>query len=251
MPLSWIEQEEERASREVLQEPKDICEQAGIQYSARLERGGIAETIDRVAREERIDQIIMGTRGLGGVRGLLLGSVASQVLHLVDVPVISKNHADAAYNAWLQFLPSDELAKPGLLSNGNFESSPSGSPFDWRIAPGLNALTEFVGPIHNAGERMLHISFGSGRVKFPELSQVVYLGPGRYRLEGKLQGRIAAKRGLRWQLACLTGSHRVIAETDMLIPTVISHDAFAQLRVAMEAIWSGMAMRVFPNGPSF
>ncbi|MBV8321628.1 MAG: universal stress protein, partial [Hyphomicrobiales bacterium] len=29
----------------------------------------------------------MGTRGLGGVRGLLLGSVATQLLHLVDVPV--------------------------------------------------------------------------------------------------------------------------------------------------------------------
>jgi len=87
MPLSWIEQEEERASREVLQEPKSICEQAGIPYSARTERGGIAETIALVAREEHADQIIMGTRGLGGVRGLLLGSVATQVLHLVDVPV--------------------------------------------------------------------------------------------------------------------------------------------------------------------
>jgi nucleotide-binding universal stress UspA family protein len=29
----------------------------------------------------------MGTRGLGGVRGLLRGSVATHVLHLVDVPV--------------------------------------------------------------------------------------------------------------------------------------------------------------------
>jgi nucleotide-binding universal stress UspA family protein len=29
----------------------------------------------------------MGTRGLGGVRGLLLGSVTTQLLHLADVPV--------------------------------------------------------------------------------------------------------------------------------------------------------------------
>ena len=50
-------------------------------------RGAVAATIDRVAREEDVEHIIMGTRGLGGVRGLLLGSVATQLLHLTDVPV--------------------------------------------------------------------------------------------------------------------------------------------------------------------
>jgi nucleotide-binding universal stress UspA family protein len=44
-------------------------------------------TIDRVARDEHVQHIFMGTRGLGGVRGLLLGSVATQLLHLIDVPV--------------------------------------------------------------------------------------------------------------------------------------------------------------------
>jgi nucleotide-binding universal stress UspA family protein len=38
------------------------------------------------------DQVIMGTRGLGSsgiaaISGLLLGSIATKVLHLVDVPV--------------------------------------------------------------------------------------------------------------------------------------------------------------------
>jgi len=53
----------------------------------RSERGSIAATIDRVAREEHVEHIIMGTRGLGGVRGLLLGSIATQLLHLADAPV--------------------------------------------------------------------------------------------------------------------------------------------------------------------
>ena len=44
--------------------------------------------IHRIAGEEKADHIIMGTRGLGGIRGLLLGSVSTQVLHLAgDVPV--------------------------------------------------------------------------------------------------------------------------------------------------------------------
>ncbi len=87
MPPGWIEQEEKRASQAVLSEPQSICKQAGIPHSVRTERGATAATIERVARAEHVDQIIMGTRGLGGIRGLLLGSVAMQVLHLVDVPL--------------------------------------------------------------------------------------------------------------------------------------------------------------------
>jgi nucleotide-binding universal stress UspA family protein len=87
MSHSWIKREEEREGCEILKEPQTICEQAGISHAIRIECGGIATTIDKVAREEEIDHIVMGTRGLGGIRGLLVGSVATQVLHIVDIPV--------------------------------------------------------------------------------------------------------------------------------------------------------------------
>ena len=87
MPIAWIEQEEESAATEALQEAVTACREAGVTYATRSERGAVAATIDRVAREEHAVQIIMGTRGLGGVRGLLLGSVAMQLLHVTDVPV--------------------------------------------------------------------------------------------------------------------------------------------------------------------
>ena len=87
MPSAWIEQQEEKAATEVLQEAVTTCRQAGVSYVTRSKRGPIAATIDHVAREERVAHIIMGTRGLGGVRGLLLGSVGIQLLHLTGVPV--------------------------------------------------------------------------------------------------------------------------------------------------------------------
>ncbi len=87
MPSAWVAQEEERAAGEALKEAVGTCREAGISYVTRTERGGVAETIDRVARDEHVQHIFMGTRGLGGVRGLLLGSVTTQVLHLVEVPV--------------------------------------------------------------------------------------------------------------------------------------------------------------------
>jgi nucleotide-binding universal stress UspA family protein len=87
MPQAWIEQQEEEAAREALQQAVTVCQEAGVTYTTRSERGAVAATINRVAREEHVTHIVMGTRGLGGVRGMLLGSIATQLLHLADVPV--------------------------------------------------------------------------------------------------------------------------------------------------------------------
>ena len=47
-----------------------------------------AHEIVRVAEENRVDAIVCGTRGLGGIQGMLLGSVARELLHHAHVPVI-------------------------------------------------------------------------------------------------------------------------------------------------------------------
>ena len=66
--------------------------EAGIAYTSHVEVGDVAQTIARYVRDLYCDQVIMGTRGLGSggvgaISGLLLGSIATKVLHLVDVPV--------------------------------------------------------------------------------------------------------------------------------------------------------------------
>jgi nucleotide-binding universal stress UspA family protein len=87
MPADWLEEEEKLAAAAVLGDAERSCREAGVRCSLVREHGPIAATIDRVAREAQVDQIIMGTRGRGGVAGLVLGSVAMQVLHLIEVPV--------------------------------------------------------------------------------------------------------------------------------------------------------------------
>jgi len=37
--------------------------------------------------ESGCTQVVMGTRGLGKIANLVLGSVASRVLHLINVPL--------------------------------------------------------------------------------------------------------------------------------------------------------------------
>jgi nucleotide-binding universal stress UspA family protein len=58
-----------------------------IAFKSIARAGPVAVTIAQVAREESVGQIVMGTRGLGGFQGLLLGSVATQVIHLAEVPI--------------------------------------------------------------------------------------------------------------------------------------------------------------------
>ncbi len=49
--------------------------------------GHPAAEIAACATEQGCDAIVMGTRGKGAVAGMLLGSVATRVVHLTQVPV--------------------------------------------------------------------------------------------------------------------------------------------------------------------
>jgi nucleotide-binding universal stress UspA family protein len=51
-------------------------------------RGGVPQRIVELAEAVDADIIVMGSRGLGDLSGLLLGSVAHKVLHLAHVPVL-------------------------------------------------------------------------------------------------------------------------------------------------------------------
>lgn len=82
-----VEAIEESHGGDILQADRQILRAAGIACTPIVEIGPPAETIARVARETGCDAIIMGTRGLGAVSSIVLGSVSSRVLHLSDLPV--------------------------------------------------------------------------------------------------------------------------------------------------------------------
>jgi nucleotide-binding universal stress UspA family protein len=74
-------------SRKAMRRAIAICRRAPVAFEAHAALGPIAETIDRLARKLNADQIVMGTRGMSGLRRLFLGSVATRVARLVRIPV--------------------------------------------------------------------------------------------------------------------------------------------------------------------
>jgi len=68
---------------------KDVgaCHAARVCCETIAEVGPVADTIVRVAKEEHADHIVMRTRGLNALGGLLLGSVTTRAVHLAHVPV--------------------------------------------------------------------------------------------------------------------------------------------------------------------
>jgi nucleotide-binding universal stress UspA family protein len=76
-----------RQSRISLRKAISLCGNAQAAFVTYAEIGSPAETIVRVRREVGANQIVMGTPGLGSLGNLFLGSVATQVVRLAQVPV--------------------------------------------------------------------------------------------------------------------------------------------------------------------
>lgn len=81
-------EEAQRDHAETLLKPAvDVVAAAGIPYTKEILVGDAAPSIARRAEELGCDIIVMGTRGLGALSNLVLGSVTMKVVHLTNLPV--------------------------------------------------------------------------------------------------------------------------------------------------------------------
>lgn len=78
-----LREQGERAAAEA----RRLLDAAGVEYDFSIVFGRPAEVITRVADEKQCVGIVMGTRGLGDVASLFLGSTSYKVVHLAHVPV--------------------------------------------------------------------------------------------------------------------------------------------------------------------
>jgi len=67
---------------------RKLLDGAGVSYAHHIGVGDVGETVMQYVKDKQLQQIVMGTRGLGSISGLLLGSVATKVIHSAPVPIL-------------------------------------------------------------------------------------------------------------------------------------------------------------------
>lgn len=82
-----LEKMEREWAESALAPARAILKERGVEFVEHFQQGEVAKTIARLAKELGCQQIVMGTRGMSALGDLLMGSVATKVLHQATVPV--------------------------------------------------------------------------------------------------------------------------------------------------------------------
>ena len=83
-----VEEYVEQMGADALAGAREVFVEAGVGAEIKVETGAPAETILFEAERLGIDLVVMGRRGMGQLRGLLLGSVSDRVGHHLNVPLL-------------------------------------------------------------------------------------------------------------------------------------------------------------------
>lgn len=87
LPVSVI-QDMDKNGEQILAEALEIFADFDGQVSTKLEYGHAGIKITELSKENGYSLIVMGRRGLSGVKQLLMGSVSNYVLHYAQCPTL-------------------------------------------------------------------------------------------------------------------------------------------------------------------
>ena len=76
------------AAQAVLDDARQKLSRTSLVVNDELREGPEAESILKEAKKCKADLIVMGTRGLGALKGFLVGSVSRKVIHYSSCPVM-------------------------------------------------------------------------------------------------------------------------------------------------------------------
>jgi len=83
------------AGQDLLASAVALVDAAGVPYETEIGLGSPAATLVDMVERCGCDALIVGARGMGGLRGAWLGSVSQNLVHHSPVPVTVVKHAEA------------------------------------------------------------------------------------------------------------------------------------------------------------
>ena len=86
--LTVLEESLKQAGEAILNEAERVFDGTGVRITRAFVQGEPSAAIVEKAREHKADLIVMGSRGLGQIGGLILGSVSERVLSGAHLPVL-------------------------------------------------------------------------------------------------------------------------------------------------------------------
>jgi len=82
------------AGQDLLAPAVALVDAAGVPYETEIGLGSVAATLVDMVERCGCDALIVGARGMGGLRGAWLGSVSQDLVRLSPVPVTVVKHAE-------------------------------------------------------------------------------------------------------------------------------------------------------------
>jgi tetratricopeptide (TPR) repeat protein len=119
--------------------------------------------------------------------------------------LIRQGHPAMAASAWAQYMGprADDYDKSTYLFNGDFESDPAQSPFDWNVArtEGIEVTRDCT--TASSGKCSLRIRFaGTQNLGFAAASQLSFVRPGTYRFHAIIRTEaLTTDQGIRFRLS--------------------------------------------------
>lgn len=127
--------------------------------------------------------------------------------------LIRQGHPDRAASAWAEHLGTrqGDYRKTTYLFNGDFESEPAQSPFDWNLPRTLGVEVARDCTSAWSGKCSLRIRFaGTQNLDFAAASQLALVRPGSYRFHALIRTEgLTTDQGLRFRISDAEASARL------------------------------------------
>jgi nucleotide-binding universal stress UspA family protein len=87
LPEEKARELQRRHSEDILRAAIEMAKAAGVNFATEILVGHVPAALVKYADEKGCHGIVMGTRGMSAIGNLVMGSVATKVIHLTRLPV--------------------------------------------------------------------------------------------------------------------------------------------------------------------